>query len=88
MAFNFDKYISLYVWKVTNCWQNCLNIPIYDHDQHSYVCKIYLSKLHAIVYIDTDLDPDLDTTHGSRSSAIPKIVWRSTPLPINIQTCF
>ena len=45
--------------------------------------KFYLamaSKLNAIVYIDTDLDPDLETTHGSRSSPIPKIVRRSTPL--------
>ena len=25
-----------------------------------------MSKLHAIVYIYADLDPDLDTTHGSR----------------------
>ena len=47
----------------------------------SHFIKIYLSKLHAnVVYIDTDIDPDLDTTHGSRSSPIPKIVRRSTPL--------
>ena len=50
----------------------------------SHFIKIYLSKLHAIVYKDTDLDPDLDTTHGSRSSPIPKIVRRSTPLIISI----
>ena len=45
--------------------------------------KIYLSKLHANVYIYTDLDPDLDTTHGSSSSPIPKIVQRSTPLLVS-----
>ena len=61
------------------------NIPMRLCMQHifSHFKKIYLSKLHAIVYIDTDLDPDLDTshtTHGSRSSPIPKIIRRSTPL--------
>ena len=48
----------------------------------SHFIKIYLSKLLAIVYIDSDLDPDLDTTHGYRSSPIPKIVQRSTSLQI------
>ena len=52
-------------------------------DIFSHFIKIYLSKLHAIVYIDTDLDPDLETTHGSRSSPIPQIVPRSTPLIIS-----
>ena len=49
------------------------NIPMYAK-YFSHFTKIYLSKLHAIVNIDTDLVPDIDTTHGSRSSPIPQII--------------
>ena len=58
------------------------NIPMYA----KYILSLYLNIFVEIAchflyrYSHTDLDPDLDTTHGPRSSPIPKIVRRSTPL--------
>ena len=52
------------------------NIPMHA----KYILSLYqnifveIGKLHAIFYKDTDLDPDLDTTHGPRSSPIPQKV--------------
>lgn len=44
------------------------------------ILSIIITDNGVIVNIDTDLDVDLNTDHISRSSPIPKIVLRSTPL--------
>ena len=62
------------------------NIPMYAKYILSLYQNIFVEIACHWLYIDTDLDPDpdLDTTHGSRSSPITKIVQRYTPL---IMTC-
>ena len=50
------------------------NIAMYA----KYILSLYQNIFVEIFYIDTDLV----TTHGPRSSPIPKIVRRSTPLLI------
>ena len=89
----FQQIYFRFVWKVTNCWQNCFKYT-YLWPWQTFLCIMYAKYIlslyqnifvkiacHCLYIIDTDLDPDLDTAHGSRSSPIPKIVRRSTPLP-------